>query len=85
MDPLDDQDFFDVSERVYDLNDDCFVISWESATGRLYTVRTKTDLMLGWTNVTGWVDVSGTGATMSYTNGNPVERRQYYRIEVGQP
>ena len=62
------------------------VVEWQSVTGRLYSLRTATNLLTGaWMGVPGITDESGTGSTMSYTNpaaGGPV---RLYRVRVRKP
>ena len=52
-------------------------MAWNSTTGRVYTL----DLHQAWSNVTGYVDLPGTGSVMAYTNAAP-EDEKYYAIAV---
>ena len=56
------------------------VFAWRSATGRIYSVRSATNL-LAWDAVPLLV-VSGDGAEMAFTNALPLDSQLYYRLEV---
>lgn len=61
------------------------VLSWLSATGRLYTIRRTADLLGGlWQPVPEFQDRPGTGGRMSYTNDSVV-LPQYLRVDVRLP
>ena len=55
-----------------------FVVTWESVTGRLYSVQVCPDFECTWSNL---YQGSGTGGEQSYTNVQP-GLRGYYRIGV---
>jgi hypothetical protein len=58
------------------------VISWESVTGRLYTLRVSADSSnTVWLPVPDYEDLRGTGADISYTNPVP-QTSGAYRAEV---
>ncbi|MBN1270402.1 MAG: putative Ig domain-containing protein, partial [Kiritimatiellae bacterium] len=56
-------------------------ITWLTVTGRLYTVRSSSDLQV-WTDVSGWTDMEPTGPTMTYPAPVPAEGSACYRIVV---
>ena len=59
------------------------VITWQSVTGRLYSVLTTKDLiLLPWTEIAGFVDVPGNNALMSWTNSVLSDPIDYYKIRV---
>lgn len=56
------------------------IFSWRSATGRIYSVRSATNL-LGW-DVVPLLVVTGDGAEMAFTNALPLDSQLFYRLEV---
>ena len=56
------------------------IFSWRSATGRIYSVRSATNL-LAWDAVPLLV-VPGDGTDMTFTNPLPLDAQLYYRLEV---
>ena len=61
------------------------LLTWGSVPGRLYTVQTRTNLVLGvWSNAPGYTDLAGTGSDMYFTNSLP-DAIRYYRIRVRLP
>ncbi len=48
-----------------------YVVSWDSLTGRVYTLREVSPIGGVWSNVAGYATVTGTGARISYTNPTP--------------
>jgi len=61
------------------------LFTWDTVTGHVYTVQTTTNLLpAAWSNLTGYIDLPGTGSSMNFTNGmNGLLR--YYRIRVALP
>jgi hypothetical protein len=56
-------------------------ISWDSVTGRYYTVQTAPDLRGTWSNVT--VNTPGTGTNMNYSDStHPSDSNRFFRISV---
>lgn len=80
-DPTDPDDAFMVDGASTAPGGGGFVVAWDTLTGRLYTLRTTMSLVTTWSNVTGFVEVPGTGAAMAYTNNAPVDG-QYFAVEV---
>ena len=56
------------------------IFSWRSATGRIYSVRSATNL-LAWDAVPLLV-VPGDGTDMTFTNPLPLDSQLFYRLEV---
>jgi hypothetical protein len=82
-DPLSAVSYFDVGASNSPAGN--VLLIWESVSGRLYTVQTRTNLILGvWSNAPGYTDLSGTGFDMYFTNSLPDVVR-YYRIQVRLP
>ena len=81
-DPVAPLEYFAIESEQWDLVGELIIVSWESVTGRLYTVTTTTTLLEGFTNVANFVDVPGTDQTMSYTNAVPGNASGFYRIKV---
>jgi hypothetical protein len=61
------------------------VISWDGVLGRLYSVETTTNLLSSWAAVPGYLNVPGTGQTMSYTTSPSGDVMRFYRIDVCLP
>lgn len=59
------------------------VISWLASSNRLYSVQVCSNLAqpTSWTNIAGYADTNGTGATMSYTNNLP-GTSEFYRVKA---
>jgi len=75
-------DVFRVAESVLPAGGG-LVISWQSYSGRLYTLLKTRDLvLLPWTEVSGFVDVPGTGSVMSWTNSVLTDTRDFYKVRV---
>ncbi len=80
--PLVGSDVLKVTQVVMP-EDNTLVITWQSYTGRLYSVLATRDLVaLPWTNLSDFADVSGTGGFMSWTNSLLLESQDFYRIGV---
>jgi hypothetical protein len=62
------------------------VITWDTITGRYYTVRAATDLVSSWTNVaeSAYTNIMGTGLPMSYTNRSQ-DGAVFLRLKVRKP
>ena len=59
-----------------------FAMSWQSHPGRLYTIRTTTDLRTVFGDVPTFIDVPATGGIMTYTHTAPVALGQYFVLTV---
>jgi hypothetical protein len=82
-DPLSAVSYFDVGYSNSPAGN--VLLTWGSVPGRLYTVQTRTDLVMGiWSNAPGYTDLAGTGCDMYFTNSLPDVVR-YYRIQVRLP
>lgn len=80
--PVVNSDVFKVAEAVMPA-DHTLVITWQSYTGRLYSVLgTRNLVTLPWTNISGYVDVPGNGGFMSWTNSVLLNSQDFYRIGV---
>lgn len=55
--------------------------SWPTVLGRLYTVYSSTNLLEGWTAVSNFTGIAGTGADMVFTDALE-ESREYHKVEV---
>jgi len=79
-DPRDPNDIFCVSSASGDVASETFVVSWNSISGRLYSVLSTTNLLApNWqTNLT---NRAGTGGVLAYTNVTPITRT-FYRIKT---
>ena len=80
VDPLDRDGCFKVTQ-VIPAEDAPFVFSWHSATGRLYSLQTATNLLAAWTNMPDFTDQPGVAGTMSYTNLMP-SIHDFYNVRV---
>jgi len=60
------------------------VVSFPSASGRVYTLFSSSGLPGGWRPVSGQLNVPGTGGVMQLSDPNPV-LPAYYRVQVGLP
>ena len=80
VDPLDRESFFEVTQ-VIPAEDAPFVFSWHSATGRLYSLQTATNLLAVWTNMPDFTDQPGVAGTMSFTNSTP-SIHDFYNVHV---
>ena len=52
-----------------------YVVSWDSLTGRVYTLREVSPIAGVWSNVAGYSSYTGTGARISYINSAPSDIR----------
>lgn len=82
-DPTNGASFFHVGSFT---TGDSGAVTFDSVTGRLYTLQYCADLLAGntWSNVTGQVDVPGTGAGLSLSDPSASESR-LYRLQVTPP
>jgi len=48
-----------------------YVVSWDTITGRVYTLREAAPIDAIWSNVAGYASVTGTGTRVGYTNPSP--------------
>ena len=80
VDPLDRGSFFAVNQ-VSTLDASPFVFSWHSATGRLYSLQTATNILSVWTNMPDFTDQPGVAGTMSFTNSTP-SIHDFYNVRV---
>lgn len=59
------------------------IISWQSRTGRQYTVSILTNTAsANWDNIPGFALVPGTGKNMHYTNTSDMTGVEFYRVRV---
>ena len=59
------------------------VVSWQSSTGRLYSVSISTSLRTkSWSSVPAFINVPGTGSEMRYTNKATQVGNEFYRVRV---
>lgn len=59
------------------------IFSWNSVTGRLYSIFSSTNLIIhGWSNIPGETNIPGTGSSMVYTNTSPQDKPGFYRVKV---
>jgi len=61
------------------------VLCWQTSTGRVYTLQVTPSLDLPWSNVTGCVEVPGTGGPICYTNDSSAKDAEFYRVRLGVP
>lgn len=60
-----------------------FTVSWGSEPGLIYQVQGTQNLTSGtWQGVS--ANITGTGGLMSWTDGNPVSGKMFYRVEIPQ-
>lgn len=82
-DPTDRESVFAVSAAAV-LPD--VVVSWDSVSGRLYTVFMASNIVDAcWTQLPGFVDRPGAGGTMVYTNPGSRGTRGLYAVGVETP
>ena len=80
VDPLDRNSVFAVSQ--FSSSEGVpFVFTWHSATGRLYSLQTATNLLSVWTNLPDYVDRAGVPGIMSFTNDAP-SFHDFYSVRV---
>lgn len=81
--PRDGNSFLHINGLSRDGANAAVVISWLSATGRIYCVRSTSNLLQGasWVDEAGCTNMAGTGLTMCHTNTS-VLPQQFYRIGV---
>ena len=73
--PTNSASYFSAGALVRNIAGAGYVVSWDSFTGRVYTLREVAPIDGGWSNVAGYGSVTGTGARVSYTNSSPPELR----------
>jgi subtilisin family serine protease len=79
-DPLDASSYFYLSPRL--VNSKC-TISFPSTVSRLYTLFRQVELgPRRWLEVTGQVDVPGTGETLELSDNNACSQSRFYRVRV---
>jgi hypothetical protein len=71
-DPLDSSDYFYISAQ-------SDAVEWNSATGRVYSVQTATDLGGPWTTIT---NLTGTGSPLAFNRLSQTNSAQFFRIEA---
>ena len=81
-DPQNPSNYFVIQSAEWNQALPCTVISWQSATGRLYTVTTTTNLDYELSAVAEFTEIPGTGDTMTYTNYGPFFVPWFQRVEV---
>lgn len=59
-----------------------FMFSWDTVSGRIYSLLYTTNLLHGWSDVMGHTNMTGTGYPMSYTNTATASPSEYYRVRV---
>jgi parallel beta-helix repeat protein len=66
---------------------DTIGFTWNTVSGRVYTVMTTTDLLDPWTNVpdTVYIEAVGSGQPLTYTNAYPGEPLRFFRTRVENP
>jgi hypothetical protein len=80
--PLNAAEYFSFQQMVIDPGISAPVISWQSVTGRLYTLSVSADLINEvWASVSGYENLPGTGAEVAYTNPVP-QATELYRVQV---
>jgi parallel beta-helix repeat protein len=80
--PLNAADYFSLQQVMIDPAIKVPVISWQSVTGRLYTLSVSADLINEvWASVSGYANLPGTGAEIAYTNPVP-HATELYRVQV---
>jgi hypothetical protein len=81
-DPTDGTDVFMVDSAVPTALGD--VITWNTVSGRYYTVMTTTNLPDTWENVgnPAYTNVMGLGLSLSYTNSDPDVATRYFMLKV---
>jgi parallel beta-helix repeat protein len=82
-DPWDSGKYFSMNGDPSGSSATGFVVAWQSATGRLYTVSSCTNVPVpAWTNLPDAASLEGTGARMSVTNSMSNAALKYYRVGV---
>jgi mannan endo-1,4-beta-mannosidase len=83
--PSDPLDYLAIQSIQRALSSPDIVISWNSVTGRLYTVALATNLSDAFTEEANFVDREGTGGAMTYTSSPDFNGPRFYRITVRIP
>ena len=79
--PTNGIDYFNI-DNVYSADENSETISWNSKFGKNYTVQRTDNLVQGsWSNIADYINVPGTGDTMSYSNNSP-SAVGFYRVSV---
>lgn len=77
--PTNANDYFSIDSISTETNVNAVMIYWQSATGRLYSVYTATNLLCPWTNI---YSNPGNGAMLSYTNVDRTADHMFFRVGV---
>ncbi len=81
-DPLSPFSVFAIHDEWYDASSRAVVLSWNSITGRLYTVQHTDDLVSGpWTDLPARTEIPGTGSLLNCTNP-AAAAPSYHRVLV---
>ena len=80
--PIDGGEYLQIREAALAAGADDFVISWNTVSGRLYSVYSTTNLLSSW--ITNLYRSPGDGLLKTYTNAH-AEGRSFFRIGVKQP
>jgi hypothetical protein len=79
-DPLDARSVFLIDQLSFDASSQTFSASWPSATNRLYTVWSTTNLSGNWLPLNDYANLPGTGTRLGFTG--PATGQRYFRLEV---
>ena len=74
-DPTNSTSYFRAGTLDRDVAGPGYVVSWDSLTGRVYTLREVSPIAGAWSNVAGYASYTGTGARISYINPAPSDVR----------
>jgi streptogramin lyase len=81
--PYDDNSTFDIWTTKSLDDSGARVVSWQSSTGRTYTVLIMSNGEdLTWQSVESFTEVPGTGTEMRYTNASPSTGVEFYKVRV---
>lgn len=80
--PTDPSSYFRVHDFRLATNALDLTISWQAATGRVYTVHSTTSLLSGTWSPTSFTNFPGVNGTMSYTTGPLGRRAEFYKVSV---
>jgi hypothetical protein len=86
--PTSPASLFHVNSADADGSTDRFVLRWDTASGRSYTVQRSVNIVAGiWSNVpeANYVNVAGNGGTLCYTNSPLNSEPTFYRVKVIKP
>lgn len=80
-DPEDANSLLAVSDLTFNAVDQTVQLTWHSVSNRFYSVWRSSGLLAEWAPVPGYVDVPGTGQTMTFTSSTSGSTARFFRIE----